>query len=270
MPSPVFSKGGTVRCYCNLPRCVTMGYMCKSILGACFTRNTPTPTHAYSQARKVYHRYAPMHGCVELLSMGRHAECLRKGEVHSMETRETPVPVIQLHPDPDLTCCNQDMCNYRNINVYVQVDGNYDSQTDMKHRDSEVMETLWFRAATIAVPIAGGFILIVLVLLASRMLAKENKRQRMAQVIEERCLKTPLYPGGTSDPIPHHPLYYHSPIIKNSSMAHMNFRAPFEEKPPNYRSPEISICNLEEIKPLNTKSQDEQWDQRDAESPLPS
>ncbi|KAK8727745.1 hypothetical protein OTU49_009442, partial [Cherax quadricarinatus] len=140
----------------------------------------------------------------------------------------------------------------------------------MKHRDSEVMETLWFRAATIAVPIAGGFILIVLVLLASRMLAKENKRQRMAQVIEERCLKTPLYPGGTSDPIPHHPLYYHSPIIKNSSMAHMNFRAPFEEKPPNYRSPEISICNLEEIKPLNTKSQDEQWDQRDAESPLPS
>nr|XP_053652655.1 BMP and activin membrane-bound inhibitor homolog [Cherax quadricarinatus] len=143
MPSPVFSKGGTVRCYCNLPRCVTMGYMCKSILGACFTRNTPTPTHAYSQARKVYHRYAPMHGCVELLSMGRHAECLRKGEVHSMETRETPVPVIQLHPDPDLTCCNQDMCNYRNINVYVQVDGNYDSQTGYRRALSENSFVSW-------------------------------------------------------------------------------------------------------------------------------
>lgn len=45
-----------------------------------------------------------------------------------------------------------------------------------------MLETVWFRAATIAVPIAGGFILIVLVFLASRMLAKENKRQRMAQV----------------------------------------------------------------------------------------
>lgn len=54
--------------------------------------------------------------------------------------------------------------------------------TDRKRQDSE-LETLWFRAATIAVPIAGGFILIVLVLLASKMLAKESKRQRMAQVL---------------------------------------------------------------------------------------
>ncbi|KAG7158710.1 BMP and activin membrane-bound inhibitor-like [Homarus americanus] len=143
--------------------------------------------------------------------------------------------------------------------------------SDMKRRDSEMMETLWFRAATIAVPIAGGFILIVLVLLASRMLAKENKRQRMAQVIGERYLKAPLYPGGTSEPIPHHPIYYHTPITKNSSLAHLNFRASYEEKPSNYRPPETHICNLEEIKPLNTVvNQDEQWDQRDTESPLPS
>lgn len=54
--------------------------------------------------------------------------------------------------------------------------------TDRKRQDSE-LETLWFRAATIAVPIAGGFILIVLVLLASKMLAKESKRRRMAQVL---------------------------------------------------------------------------------------
>ena len=53
--------------------------------------------------------------------------------------------------------------------------------SDMKRQDSE-LETLWFRAATIAVPIAGGFILIVLVLFATKMLAKENKRQRMTQV----------------------------------------------------------------------------------------
>lgn len=50
-----------------------------------------------------------------------------------------------------------------------------------KRRDSDG-ESLWFRAATIAVPIVGGFILIVLVLMASKMLAKENKRQRLAQV----------------------------------------------------------------------------------------
>lgn len=265
------TEGGEVRCHCNLPRCVTMGYMCKSLLGACFTRNTPTPTHAYTQARKVYHRWAPMHGCVEFLPMGRHVECARKGGIKSVESPGSPTPSTAPQPDPDLTCCSQDMCNYLDIDVYIQVDGNYDSQTDMKRRDSEMMETLWFRAATIAVPIAGGFILIVLVLLASRMLAKENKRQRMAQVIGERYLKDPLYPGGASEPIPHHPIYYHSSITKNSSMAHMNFRASYDEKPPNYRSPETAICNLEEIKPLNTvASQEEPWDQRDAESPLPS
>ncbi|XP_071550860.1 uncharacterized protein [Panulirus ornatus] len=271
------TQGGEVRCHCNLPRCVTKGYMCKSLLGACFTRNTPTPTHGYTHARKIYHRWAPMHGCVELLPENRHAECVRKGGVQRGGPTLPPPPGTASsptqplpQPDPDLACCRQDMCNYRDIDVYIQVDGSYDSQTDKKRRDSE-METLWFRAATIAVPIAGGFILIVLVLLASRMLAKENKRQRMAQVIGEHYLKAPLYPGTTSEALPHHPIYYHPPIAKNSSLAHMNFRTCYEDKPSNYRPPATHICNPEEIKPLNTVcNQDEQWDQRDTESPLPS
>lgn len=37
---------------------------------------------------------------------------------------------------------------------------------------------VWFRAAVIAVPIAGGLILVVLIMLASRMLRSENKRMQ--------------------------------------------------------------------------------------------
>lgn len=37
-------------------------------------------------------------------------------------------------PDPDLACCRQDMCNYRDIDVYIQVDGSYDSQTGESRR----------------------------------------------------------------------------------------------------------------------------------------
>lgn len=128
-----------------------------------------------------------------------------------------------------------------------------------------MVETLWFRAATIAVPIAGGFILIVLVLLASRMLSKENKRHRMAQVIGERYLKAPLYPGGSAEPLPHLPLYYHAPLSKTPSLAHSSHRASYEDKPCNYRHPDIHICSLEEIKPLNILYQE-----RDTDSPLPS
>lgn len=210
-----------------------------------------------------------MHGCVELLPELYHGECLQKSGVNRKDKEGHPIDTVSsdpnYKPDPELSCCNQDMCNFRDIDVYIQVDGSYDSQTDLNRRDSEMVETLWFRAATIAVPIAGGFILIVLVLLASRMLSKENKRHRMAQVIGERYLKAPLYPGGSAEPLPHLPLYYHAPLSKTPSLAHSSHRASYEDKPCNYRHPDIHICSLEEIKPLNILYQE-----RDTDSPLPS
>ena len=54
---------------------------------------------------------------------------------------------------------------------------------------------LWFKAAVIAVPIAGGFILVLLVLLAVRMLRTDSQRhRRLIQVRRERSLtKAQLY-----------------------------------------------------------------------------
>lgn len=49
---------------------------------------------------------------------------------------------------------------------------------------------LWFKAAVIAVPIAGGFILVLLVLLAVRMLRADTRRHR--QFIEFRRERTSL------------------------------------------------------------------------------
>lgn len=262
-------EGAEVRCYCNLPRCVTLGYMCKSLLGACFTNNTPAPTHAYSGTHKLHHRWAPMNGCVELLPRERQAECVKKAGVRPLQgalgitsAPTTPVPP-QL--DPALSCCRYDMCNYGDLDVYIQVES--DGHADRKRQDSE-LETLWFRAATIAVPIAGGFILIVLVLLASKMLAKESKRQRMAQqVLGEHYLKAALYSSGSSAALTHTAMCCHPPLTKDAHVNEINLRNSCEEKHPIYRHPGGHACNIEEIKPLNTVCQDDQWDQREAESP---
>lgn len=54
---------------------------------------------------------------------------------------------------------------------------------------------LWFKAAVIAVPIAGGFILVLLVLLAVRMLRSDTRRhQQLMQIRRHRSLtKAQLY-----------------------------------------------------------------------------
>lgn len=261
------TEGAEVRCHCNLPRCVTLGYMCKSLLGACFTNNTPAPTHAYTGNHRLHPPSAPMHGCVELLPETRHTECIKKGGVKPPQgvLALTPAPSTPPQPDPALTCCSHDMCNFQDIDKYIQVEG--DGHADMKRQDSE-LETLWFRAATIAVPIAGGFILIVLVLLATKMLAKENKRQRMAQqVLGEHYLKAALYPGGGSAALTHSSICCHPPLTKGALLSDISIRNTSEEKIPNYRHPGGHIYNIEEIKPLNVICQDDQWDQRQAESP---
>lgn len=54
-------------------------------------------------------------------------------------------------------------------------------------QDSSSRRDLWFKAAVIAVPIAGGFILIMLIFLAIHMLRKDNRRQR--QLVELRRLR---------------------------------------------------------------------------------
>ena len=58
-----------------------------------------------------------------------------------------------------------------------------------RRRDEDADSDLWFKAAVIAVPIAGGFILVLLVLLAVRMLRSDSTRhRRLIQIRRERSL----------------------------------------------------------------------------------
>lgn len=68
----------------------------------------------------------------------------------------------------------------------------YSKRTDSGTRPQK---DLWFKAAVIAVPIAGGFILILLVLLAVRMLRTDSRQhKRLIQIRRERSLtKAQLY-----------------------------------------------------------------------------
>ncbi|GFR79398.1 BMP and activin membrane-bound inhibitor-like protein [Elysia marginata] len=74
-----------------------------------------------------------------------------------------------------------------------------------RRRNENADRDLWFKAAVIAVPIAGGFILVLLVLLAVRMLRSDSTRhRRLIQIRRERSLtKAQMYisehfMGGTS------------------------------------------------------------------------
>ena len=67
----------------------------------------------------------------------------------------------------------------------------YSKSLDQRDPDRD----LWFKAAVIAVPIAGGFILVLLVLFAVRMLRTDSQRhRRLIQIRRERGLtKAQLY-----------------------------------------------------------------------------
>ncbi|MGH0138222.1 UNVERIFIED_CONTAM: hypothetical protein FKN15_066050 [Acipenser sinensis] len=86
-----------------------------------------------------------------------------------------------------LECCHDDMCNYRGLHdvSYPRGDSSDhgtryqpDSSRNLLTRVQDLTSSkeLWFRAAVIAVPIAGGLILVLLIMLALRMLRSENKR----------------------------------------------------------------------------------------------
>lgn len=156
-----------IRCYCNAASCVTTGYLCKSVLGRCYSHFT---SESASNTMRVFH------GCVEALSGDDRTSCLNEEDQMKSSSME------EERVWPLLTCCQQDMCNYivenTNENINLTRSGTVKSSSALSP-SSEISERdLWFKAAVIAVPIAGGFILILLVLLAVRMLRNDNRRQR--------------------------------------------------------------------------------------------
>ncbi|XP_066508692.1 BMP and activin membrane-bound inhibitor homolog [Hoplias malabaricus] len=145
---------GEIRCYCDAPHCVATGYMCKSEQNVCFTRILDLQSS----------RSLLSHGCYE--SMTPDSVCHSGAGV--------------------LDCCHEDMCNYRGLQELTHRGENTDRrgrpQAESGHhlvaRVQEIpsAKEVWFRAAVIAVPIAGGLILVLLVMLAVRMLRSESRR----------------------------------------------------------------------------------------------
>ncbi|KFV99234.1 BMP and activin membrane-bound inhibitor, partial [Fulmarus glacialis] len=153
---------GEIRCYCDAAHCVATGYMCKSELSACFSRLLdPQNTHS------------PLtHGCLDSIASTADICQAKQAQNHSGTTTMST-----------LECCHEDMCNYRGLHDVLSPSRGDTSGRARKLQNliTKVQELtsskeLWFRAAVIAVPIAGGLILVLLIMLALRMLRSENKR----------------------------------------------------------------------------------------------
>lgn len=151
---------GEIRCYCDAPHCVATGYMCKSELNACFTR-VLDPLSSSSPLT---------HGCLDPGSNAAHVCGSRTGQAGAAM----------------LECCHEDMCNYRGLQDLAHPreptdQGRYHPEGSSRNLITRVQDLasakeVWFRAAVIAVPIAGGLILVLLIMLALRMLRSENRR----------------------------------------------------------------------------------------------
>lgn len=186
---------GEIRCYCNAPSCVQTGYMCKSQEGRCYSLLTYEGDSANSA-----------HGCVDLLQMQDRDLCSGRGDIIKARNGQEEWPILM--------CCQDDMCNYMDNVDSVDMEIKAENRTQkviqedaeskvhfinhdapIHHEEYSSEKELWFKAAVIAVPIAGGFILILLVLLAVRMLRQDSKRHhRLMQMRTHRSLtKAQLY-----------------------------------------------------------------------------
>ncbi|KAJ8272685.1 hypothetical protein GJAV_G00092190 [Gymnothorax javanicus] len=155
---------GEIRCYCDAAHCVATGYMCKSEQNACFTKVLdPLSTNS------------PLtHGCIDPYPT--------PSAVCSSETSND-----KSGGSSPLECCHEDMCNYKGLYDLVYARGDAPDQGSRyppegsqglvtRVQELTSAKEVWFRAAVIAVPIAGGLILVLLIVLALRMLRSENKR----------------------------------------------------------------------------------------------
>lgn len=156
-----------IRCHCNLAPCVSTGYMCKSELGLCFSESVQM-TSSLNPAGTT----APRHGCVDLLpdvTGDTDYGCRERDDGTSAQQ-----PPSELSPPAGLACCRDDMCNFQRDFASPGASEPRTRNGDQPAAPS-FTHLVWFRAAVIAVPIAGGSVLVLLVLLAARLLRKDSE-----------------------------------------------------------------------------------------------
>lgn len=173
---------GEIFCHCNLAACVSTGYMCKSRQELCFWDQASAWPSDVTGSGPYHWRY----GCVDLLadSEARSYKSAGLQDVGDAVGHSAPHERWDCNASlgDEVTggarvhrrCCNHDMCNF---------DKDYRDGAPGSHSGRDFGEPiiaagsltrlLWFRAAVIAVPITGGFVLVLLVLLASRLLRRD-------------------------------------------------------------------------------------------------
>ncbi|XP_044755361.1 BMP and activin membrane-bound inhibitor homolog [Coccinella septempunctata] len=155
-----------VRCFCNLPSCVHTGYMCKSNGAGCFSDLWEVPGLPTG--------YRGRHGCLELINT-REKQCTSNVEEIQVLPKQTTSSKQYIH------CCYQDMCNHMDSpQTKFLINSTFHGTTVRRenmnnHRPNGYSNSeVWFRAATIAVPICGAVILFALIALAMRILRNER------------------------------------------------------------------------------------------------
>ncbi|RZC35406.1 BMP and activin membrane-bound inhibitor -like, partial [Asbolus verrucosus] len=141
--------------------------MCKSSGGGCFS-NFLDHDHGHHSKD-----YRGRHGCLELLGDNENSVLCETGPDKTPKKKSL------------IFCCHHDMCNHvdspqtKDLINNTLLENNDDAlhtnignlQQPIDYTNSQV----WFRAATIAVPVCGAVILFVLIALAVKILRSENQ-----------------------------------------------------------------------------------------------
>ncbi|KAH0955755.1 hypothetical protein HN011_003225 [Eciton burchellii] len=141
-----------VRCYCNQPKCVPQGYMCRG--KKCFTE-LPTPSRANTPLSQAGH--------------STHSGCLDESFKH----RQCPAGFL---------CCDQDLCNHvdspamrnrlnKTLQVLISGQGAYLAPLQPNNHGSQTTDSLFTTTtATIIVAICGFVVMLLIASLAVRWL----------------------------------------------------------------------------------------------------
>ncbi|XP_050675920.1 BMP and activin membrane-bound inhibitor homolog [Leptidea sinapis] len=154
LTDPKQSEAG-VRCYCNTAQCVSTGYLCRSRRGGgCYSELPPRRHHA-------------RHGCLHHLAE-REEEALSHCQNAPSSTAGLPGREHSL-----LLCCFRDLCNHEDsplARARLNLTAHDSGSAVASERGTSYNGEVWFKAATIAVPVCGALILFLLVAVAVRLL----------------------------------------------------------------------------------------------------
>uniref|UniRef100_A0A0K8SAD9 BMP and activin membrane-bound inhibitor n=2 Tax=Lygus hesperus TaxID=30085 RepID=A0A0K8SAD9_LYGHE len=143
-----------IRCYCNLPTCVATSYMCKSKIPGCFS--DLQDSMSFDEA---------IHGCLDFLPRDKEIMCQNKPGGEGLGVKHSL-----------LLCCREDLCNHvdsvnrMTYNESMRRLRDEDIPNFQRQTPSYSSQEVWFKAATIAVPICGFLILLMLIVLAMKIL----------------------------------------------------------------------------------------------------